>query len=91
MLADLKIWCVVSRLDEIALVVDLEQPRGFIAHLTAQNTRYRKETSDIAARARKARDEAAAKRIGHKRENDGDAAAGGVIGEYATARISFRL
>jgi hypothetical protein len=32
----------VSRLDEIALVVDLEQPRGFIAHLTAQNTRYRK-------------------------------------------------
>src|SRR5262245_64322787 len=41
-LADLEKWCVVSRLDEIALVVDLEQPRGFIAHLTAQNTRYRK-------------------------------------------------
>src|SRR5262249_60819538 len=41
-LADLEIWCVVSRLDEIALVVDLEQPRGFTAHLTAQNTRYRK-------------------------------------------------
>src|SRR5262245_22049402 len=31
-LANLEIWCVVSRLDEIALVVDLEQPRGFIAH-----------------------------------------------------------
>src|SRR5262249_36705746 len=41
-LAYLEIWCVVSRLDEIALVVNLEQPRGFIAHLTAQNTRYRK-------------------------------------------------
>src|SRR5262249_40971675 len=41
-LADLEIWCVVSRLDEIALVVDLGQPRGFIAHLTAHNTRYGK-------------------------------------------------
>src|SRR5262249_13697247 len=63
----------------------LEQFQPLAGHPGLHND----ETSDIAARVRKARDEAAAKRIGHKYENDGDAASsvGGIVSPSTLAVV----